>query len=146
MKKLVAGILVAVLLLSSFSVIAFAEEYVTVVLNGQTLEFDVPAQIIDDRTMVPMRKIFESLGADVTWIEKNQVIIATKGSKIIAMAINSDVMLVTDLETGKEDRLTLDVPPMLVDDRTLVPLRAISESLGCNVEWNEAEQTVYITK
>lgn len=146
MKKLVAGILVAVLLLSSFSVIAFAEEYVTVVLNGQTLEFDVPAQIIDDRTMVPMRKIFESLGADVTWIEKNQVIIATKGSKIIAMAIDSDVMLVTDLETGVENRLTLDVTPMLVGDRTLVPLRVISESLGLNVEWNEAEQTVYITE
>lgn len=146
MKKLVAGILVAVLVLSSFSVIAFAEEYVTVVLNGQTLEFDVPAQIIDDRTMVPMRKIFESLGADVTWIEKNQVIIATKGSKIIAMAIDSDVMLVTDLETGVENRLTLDVTPMLVGDRTLVPLRVISESLGLNVEWNEAEQTVYITE
>ena len=170
MKKLLAGIVAGTIALSSF--VCFADEvemvtaaqedvliapapdvvadsdveYVDVYLDGQKIEFDVQAQIINDRTMVPMRKIFESFGAKVSWLESDQAIIATKGSVIMMMVIGSKLLLVTDIATGVENKIELDVPPMLVGDRTLVPLRAISESLGLKVEWDEEAYTVYLTK
>lgn len=143
MKKLTALIIAVVLLFASMGV--FAEQIVTVTLDGTPLEFDVPAQVIDDRTMVPMRKIFEALGADVQWDEKNEIIIATKNSTLVMLKVGSKVMLVADVLSEENKKTELDVPPMIVDDRTLVPVRAISESLGINVEWVEETQTVVLT-
>ena len=146
MKKIVTLILAVVIALSSFAP-CFAEEYVDVIINGQKIEFDVPAQIIDDRTMVPMRKIFETLGAQVEWYEDEQGIIAlTPQGKVIAMKIGSKKMLVSNLSLNEQNIVQLDVPPMLVDSRTLVPARAISESLGYNVGWDETTYTVTIDK
>ena len=143
MKKIIALLIAVITLFSSVGV--FAEQSVAVTLDGQQIEFDVPAQVINDRTMVPMRKIFEALGATVDWVEAEQGIVAIKGSKLIAMKIDSSIMLVTDVVTGEQKRIELDVPPMIVDDRTLVPVRAISESLGVTVDWIEETQTVVLT-
>ena len=144
MKKIISILISTIVILSSIGV--SAAESVTVTLNGNPIEFDVPAQIINDRTMVPMRKIFESLGATVDWVEQQQGIIATKDSKIIVMKIGSPVMLVSDMASGSQEKITLDVPPMIVGGRTLVPVRAISESLGVAVDWIEETQTVVLTK
>ena len=143
-QKIFVLIIAAIMLFSSISV--FAAEPVTVTLNGNPIEFDVPAQIINDRTMVPMRKIFESLGASVDWVEQQQGIIATKDSKIIVMKIGSDLMIVSDISAGTQEEITLDVPPQIVGDRTLVPVRAISESLGVSVDWVAETQTVVLVK
>lgn len=143
MKKIVALTIAVIMIFSAVNV--FAEEYVTVKLDGAELQFEVPAQIIDDRTMVPMRNIFEALGAKVEWDEEHQGIMAFAGHKIITMMIGQNKMFVADFTTGKETEVYLDVPPMLVDNKTLVPLRAVSESLGVKVEWSEALQTVYLS-
>ena len=143
MKKIIPLLTAVILILSSISV--FAAETVTVTLNGNPIEFDVPAQIINDRTMVPMRKIFESLGADVDWVEEQQGIVAIKDSKIIVMKIGSGLMIVSDILAGTQEEITLDVPPQIVGDRTLVPVRAISESLGVSVDWVAETQTVVLT-
>ena len=116
-------------------------DLVTVVLDGQTLQF--PTQdpiIIDGRTLVPMRTIFEALGADVEWIDENgvQSIVATTEDTTINMTINSEKFYVN----GEEKEL--DVPPQLINDKTLVPIRAISESLGCYVGWDQDAKTVLI--
>lgn len=142
MKKIIPLLTAVILILSSISV--FAAETVTVTLNGNPIEFDVPAQIIDDRTMVPMRKIFESLGATVDWVEEQQGIVAIKDSKIIVMKIGSGLMIVSDILAGTQEEITLDVPPQIVDSRTLVPVRAISESLGVSVDWVAETQTVVL--
>lgn len=142
-KKIIALLIAAVMIFSAVSV--FAEEFVTVKLDGEELQFEVPAQIIDDRTMVPMRDIFEKLGAKVDWDEEHQGIMAFAGHKIITMMIGQNKMFVADFTTGVETELYLDVPPMLVNDKTLVPLRAVSESLGVKVDWSEALQTVYLS-
>lgn len=144
MKKIISLLTVVIIMLSSVSVLA--AETVTVTLNGNPIEFDVPAQIINDRTMVPMRKIFESLGATVNWVEQQQGIVAIKDNKIIVMKIGSDLMVVTDVMAGNEEKITLDVPPQIVDSRTLVPVRAISESLGVKVDWVAETGTVVLTK
>lgn len=144
MKKIISIITAVIVMLSAVGVLA--EQIVTVTLNGNPIEFDVPAQIIEDRTMVPMRKIFESLGATVDWIEEQQGIVATKDSKIIVLKIGSDLMVVTDIMTGTQEGITLDVPPQIIDGRTLVPVRAISESLGVAVGWIAETQTVVLTR
>ncbi len=122
----------------------FAQDDIKVVIYGEQIEFDVSPMLINDRTMVPMRKIFETLGANVKWFEESETIIATKGSKIITMEIGLSSISVTDVVLGKSDTVTIDVPPQIVNDRTLVPIRAVSETLGKLVTWDDNTQTVYI--
>ena len=110
-----------------------------VTLDGRLLSFDVPPQLIDDRTMVPMRKIFEELDADVTWTEDTQTITAVKGDIEIIMQIGNNEITVN----GKS--IELDVAPTLVNSRTLVPIRAVSESLNADVQWDDQNKTVIIT-
>ena len=106
--------------------------------GDEVVTLDVPAQTINDRTMVPLRAIFEALGATVDWEEATQTVTSTKGDLTIKLTIGSN-----KLYRGDEE-VTLDVPAQVVNDRTLVPVRAISESFGCQVDWDEATQTVTI--
>lgn len=113
---------------------------VKVQLNEVDLTFDVPPQLISDRTMVPMHKIFEVLSADIEWNDEIQTVTATNGEIVVIMQIGNPIITVS----GKS--ITLDVPPQLVHDRTLVPVRAVAEGLAANVEWDGENQTVIITK
>ena len=110
-----------------------------VTLDGRLLSFDVPPQLIDARTMVPMRKIFEELDAKVTWAENTQTITAVKGDIEIIMQVGNNEITVN----GKT--IELDVAPQLVNSRTLVPVRAVSESLNADVQWDDQSKTVVIT-
>lgn len=141
-KRWIAAWLAAIMLCTAAP--CFAEDEIAVTINGSAISFDVPPQIIDGRTMVPMRKIFEQLGASVDWIGELQLILAVKGSKIMALAIGSDMLSITDNLTNETKTVTLDVVPQIVDGRTLVPVRAISQALDMDVEWDAATRTVRI--
>lgn len=107
-------------------------------LDGRTLTFDVPPMIINDRTMVPFRTILEALGASVDYQEEGQVITATEGDTVITMQIDNPVATVD----GEE--VTLDAPPVIIEGRTLVPVRFISEALSATVDWNDQTRVVSI--
>ena len=111
---------------------------VSVFCNGLDLVFDAPPIKEDDRVLVPMRKIFEVLGASVEWSEETSTITAKKDKTEISLTIGSNIML----KNGK--KLELDVPAKVMHDRTLVPIRAVSEGLGARVEWDEENQAVWI--
>jgi hypothetical protein len=143
MKKIAAIIICIMMLFTTGSV--FADEYVTVIMDGETINFDVPARIVNDRTMVPMRMIFEKLGAEVEWIEDDEIVFAVRDDEVITMKINQNYFTVANLLSNETYVKDLDVAPMLVDDRTLVPIRAVSESLNCTVDWVEDTYTVIIT-
>ncbi len=115
-----------------------AENDISVNLDGQTLSFDVPPQIINDRTMVPLRKIFEALGASVDWDQATKTVTATKGDTTIKLTIGSNIIYIND------SIVTLDTPACVIDDRTLVPVRAISEAYDCYISWDSEQQTVLI--
>ncbi|MBQ7901830.1 MAG: SurA N-terminal domain-containing protein, partial [Clostridia bacterium] len=118
---------------------AAAEEApITVVLDGEYVQFDVQPTIIDGRTLVPMRAIFEALGAQVEWQGETQTASSQKGDTKVAIQIDNTQMKVNDNE------ITLDVPARLIDSRTLVPVRAISEAYDCHVSWNSGKRTVVI--
>ena len=139
MKKLLAVLFALTLIFSLCTICASAEEFVTVELNGAQMDFDVPAQIINDRTLVPLRGIFETLGATVEWDDATQTVTAYRDDTSISLQIGSKSLYVN--RVLKE----IDVPAQLVNDRTLVPARAVAESFGANVDWDEANQTVIIT-
>lgn len=137
-KKSFTAVLAATLALTSTSGVFCADD-VSVMLDGKKLEFDVPAQIINDRTFVPLRVIFEAMGAEVEWDGDERKVTAVKGDTTVEMTIDSSVMSVNSQE------ITLDVPPQIVDDRTLVPARAVAESFGAEVAWDGDTRTVIIT-
>lgn len=109
-----------------------------VVVNGNKLEFDQPPILENGRTLVPLRAIFEALGASVQWDPENQIIIADRNGIMIKMQIGSNI-----LRRGISD-IELDVPPQLVNGRTLVPVRAVAESFNAIVLWDEETTTVTI--
>lgn len=113
---------------------------ISVYLNGRKLIFDVQPQIINSRTMVPMRKIFEELGTVVGWNNNTQRAISVKKGDVVSVSIGGQYLTVND-----EQKL-LDSPPVIISGRTLVPVRAIAESFNCDVEWYDygASQVVDI--
>ena len=143
MKKYILS-LVMILLLMSANVYAQTKE-VTVKVNNFVVESPVPAQIINDRTMLPMRSIFERIGANVTWIEGERIIFATKGSLLVTMQIDNKIMSVQNVGNDDIIKIELDSPPVIVENSTIVPVRAVAESLGCNVEWDPLTYTVNIS-
>ena len=113
---------------------------VSVFINDERLKFDVPPAIINDRTMVPMRAIFSALGATVTWDEKTKTATGVLGKSDVKITIGNDYLL------KNNEKISLDSPAIIISDRTLVPIRAIAESLDCKVEWYSETQTVEILK
>ena len=137
-RKVLCAVLAMAILVACTAVPAMAEENIKVVLNGTDLEFDVAPQMISDRVLVPMRKIFESLGAEVYWDDDTQTIIATKSDVIVIMQINNPTIFING------EPVELDVPPQLVGERTLVPVRAVAEGLNAMVTWDDENSTVII--
>ncbi len=110
---------------------------ISVVLNGRKIEFDVPPIIENGRTLVPIRKIAEALGAQVGWDPSGYVTISND-EKYVLLGIGIKYANV-DGEIKE-----LDVPPKVVNGRTLVPVRFVSEAFGLNVDWDDRTQTVII--
>lgn len=114
------------------------EDKIEVRLDKAELEFDVEPQIINNRTMVPFRTIFEKLGAEITWDEATSTATGKKGDIEIRITNGSNTAYINGKET------VTDVAPTIVDARFLVPVRFISETFGCYVYWDAAETTVFI--
>ena len=112
---------------------------ISVVIDGVPVTFDQPPIIEDGRTLVPLRAIFEALGAVIDWEQSTQTVTAVKGDVTVIMQIGNNVY------TRNGVQITLDVPPQLVGGRTMVPARASGESFGAHVDWDQASQTVIIS-
>lgn len=105
---------------------------------GEQVYFDVQPVIESDRTLVPIRAIAESLKSDVQWDEATQTITITKDGNVVKLVLGSDTAYVN----GKE--VKLDVPAKTLNNRTLVPVRFVSEALNKTVDWEPEGQIVVI--
>ncbi len=139
MKKLLSIILAVVMVLGSMTFVMAADD-IKITINGEAKTFDVMPQIIEGRTLVPMRGIFEALGAEVGWDDATKTATGKTASTTVSLTIDKKDATVN----GKT--VTLDVPAQIIDSRTMVPARFVAESLGCKVDWNDATKTVIITK
>lgn len=137
LRNILIYTLVAVMCLTYIPVMA-EETPVTVMVDGEYVKFDVQPTIIEGRTLVPVRAIFEALGAEVDWQGDTRTAVSSKGDTKVSIQIDNKVMKVNDADVA------LDVPAQLVDDRTLVPVRAISEAYDCYVDWNGDKRTVVV--
>ncbi len=111
---------------------------ISVIYNDKRLQFDVSPALVNDRTMVPFRKIFEEFGAAVDYIAAEEKVIAEKDGLRLELLIGNTTAIVNGTA------VTLEAPPFVKEDRTLVPLRFTAEALGAEVKWDEATNTVYI--
>jgi hypothetical protein len=133
-------ILLLIMLLSASSLAqAVVVDPITVLVNGQPLELDVPPLIEDGRTLAPVRAIAESLGAVVDWDPVARRVEIVFNEDVVTLIIDS-----TDAYMNGQLK-KLDVPARIVDGRTLIPARFISESLHAEVDWDAVSRTVIIT-
>lgn len=114
------------------------DDAILVMLNGKYIDFDVAPIIMNDRVMVPMRNIFEALGATVNWMGETKTIFAGKGTDVITMQVGQSSFF------KNEEKIEIDAPSVIVDERALVPIRAVAEALDTQVYYNENTKTVVI--
>lgn len=141
--------LLITILIMLFTVV-YAANPITVQLNGEYIDFTdengnvVNPEMINNRTMVPMRKIFEVVGAEVEWDGEERKITATTEEKIINLQINNTTASVQDKVTDEVTEITLDAAPVILNNRTLVPVRFIAESLEKQVGWDNENRCVIV--
>ena len=162
MKKQILSISLAAALAVSCTGIAMAEDKTpTVFVNQGQIFFDDQAPVIlgEGTTLVPARGVFEAMGAKVEWKEDTRTVDVTSSDNktLIRLTIDDSTMKVFDVSgvfgalmsgqdfVAPENDVTLDVAPQIISDRTMIPLRAISEALDAKVNWNDADYTINIT-
>lgn len=143
MKRLLAAALAALALVSAMAMTAFAAEpapaNITVKVDGKVIDFPDQAPVIqNDRTLVPVRFIAESLGYDVEWNPDDNSAVIDNGKIIMYIGTNKAKI--------NGQNVTLDVASTLLGDRTMVPLRVIAETLDCTVDWFGTNRMILVNK
>ena len=113
---------------------------ISVTINGVPVVFDQPPVIENGRTLVPLRAIFEALGATVNWEPDTQTVTSYKDGITLRLTIGSNILYVN------QRKIELDVPARIYGSRTMVPARAVAEGFGCKVDWDDISRTVIIKK
>lgn len=139
-KNILASVFAFLLILTTFvpAKPCNAATSVRVLFDGNYLDFDVAPIIENDRTLAPFRKISEALGAEIQWSQETQTVTAYKNDKTVILKIGDNIAYVN------ETPIKLDTPPIIKNDRTLVPVRFFSEAFGALVSWDNAARTVLI--
>lgn len=115
------------------------ESGIKIVINGEKKVFDQMPILKNGRVLVPMRGIFEALGAAVDYDDETGTVTGRRGRTKVVLTADSTAATVNG------EAVTLDVPATVVDSRTLVPIRFIGQALGKDVDWDEKTNTVSIT-
>jgi len=102
----------------------------TLKVDGEVVNSDLPPIIINGRSLVPVRAIFEKLGAKVGWDAASKKVTISYDSNTIELKIND----VNALVNGT--KVAMEVPAKIINDRTVVPVRFVGEQLGMEVGWN----------
>lgn len=145
MKSLTAILLNVSLLL--FSSVCYAgSDDIKVYINNNRINYDTMPININNRILVPVRATFDALGADIEWFGEIQTVIATSGSTLIALKIDNPLLIVSDVQTQGIKTIELDSPPVLLNSKTMIPLRAVAEIFDYQVNWSEANKSIFINK
>lgn len=124
----------------AFTAAIVAAQQITVKINDQKVQFlGTQPKMRGDRVLVPLRGVFEQMGATVDWNKETQTVFAQKGNKTVRLRIGANTVQVDDRNVD------LDVPAQMIGGRTMVPIRFISETLGAQVGWNDNAELVSIT-
>ena len=142
-KKLITAIILAAASVICAAAPQVLADDISVTVDGRYIEFDEPPRIINDRVMVPMRKIFTELGADIEWDDETKTATAVKdaqyaqfceGSSYMLYGVCRDGLNSDNFEYASSD--ALDSAPIIEDDIMFIPVRAVSEAFYFSVEWH----------
>lgn len=151
-KKIFSVLLTAVLSISAAaSAFAADEVHPKVVVDDRLIAFSDQEPVIseNDDTLIPLRGVFEAMGATVTWNgEERSVMVKSKDNITrLSLKIDNSVMTkytLTSITTVDSEELTLSTAPRIMNDRTMIPLRVVSENMGATVDWSDADKTATI--
>jgi len=133
-----SGFIIMIIVLLS-TIIAFADSNsIKIRLDGADIVNDSPPLIVNGRTLVPARAIFEAMGGTVNWSEASREITVTVDKVDVKLKIDSKQAYINGMEK------TLDVPAKIINNRTMIPVRFVSESIGCQVSWDDKNRIVSI--
>lgn len=104
---------------------------ITIHIDGEYLPCDVDPVVKNNRTLMPMRAAGEALGATVNWNQPSQTITLAKDNRTIKFILNSKTYYINNTA------YTTDVPPIVIQGRTLIPLRVFAEALNTRVDWDQ---------
>ena len=151
MKKFITTTLLLISLITSGVMasmptdVSAENEHIKVKVNGEYVVFpDQEPVMVDGRTLVPVRAVLEKLGVNVVFKAEYNNILFTKGGKTVGIAPDYKMMVVKENEYSEQYNVPIDVAPQIINERTLCPIRCIVEQFGCNVGWDEENNTVII--
>ena len=133
MKKFLSVIAATLLITTT----ALASSEVNVTVNG--IPVDMGGVIVDGRTMVPVRGVFEKIGYNVSWNSDTKTATLTRGTNTVEMTNGNTYF------TYNGTQITPDVPQQIIDGRFMLPLRAVGEALNAKVDWDNETKTAAIT-
>lgn len=145
MRKCVIFVLCVCMLFSSFVTPCTADEgsdKITLFVDGKMVDCAKYGQepvIVEGRTLVPLRSVFEALGATVQWNNDTRTVISKRENIEVSLSVDSDTLYING------EAKTIDIPPQLMNNRTMVPVRAVAEAFGCTVKWDNNTRSVQIT-
>jgi len=117
----------------------YSAKPVNLVINGDKVtDLEMPPIIFDDYTLVPARAVLELMGANVSWNSETSNVIVTMGKKIVVFHINDTVAIVNGTPVN------MGIPPKVINEKTMVPLRFVADYLDFLVYWDEQTRTIYI--
>lgn len=120
--------------------IAYPKSFPRVLIGKKPLVFDSAPVIVNNRVLVPMRTIFDQMGAKIEWDDSKKQVTAVKGNKTVKLRIGDTVANINDSE------IMLDSPAIIVNGRTMIPIRFICSSLDVEVNWSDKDKTVNIAE
>ncbi len=118
--------------------IAYPKAFPRVIIGNKPLIFDTAPVIVNNRVLAPMRTIFDQMGAKIEWDDSKKQVTAVKGNKTVKLRIGDPIANINDSE------FMLDSPAIIVNGRTMIPIRFICASLDADVEWSDKDKTVNI--
>ena len=142
-KKLFALAIGFILVVSVLSVQA-AESAIAVEINDMPVAFSQPPIMRDDRILVPIRALAETMKFDVDWDGNSQIVTIADMSKTLKLRIGVDVVNKVYKYGSREENIKIDVPAAIYENSTYVPLRAVAELFGAEVVWESKTQTAKI--
>lgn len=122
--------------------ISFAQDEISVYLDGQRLGFDAKPCLVNGRTLVPVRGVLEAAGATVSWDNEARMTVATKDDVTVMIGVDNTTMAVK--KQGKTKNVEFDVAPCIIESRTFVAIKHVAEAFGINVGWNGEKQMVIL--
>lgn len=118
---------------------------INLVVSGNAIECDQAPVIVEGRTLIPLRAVAESVGAEVEWVAETKTVEIDNALLGAKLAIGSNELELTNKLTNTTETKEIDVPAQIINDRTMVPVRAVAENFGLDVDWDQDTRTVFVT-